>query len=269
MSASVEPQTEPIEEEPLDSSTSDTIRIVYGKSSSSGMTGSECALGKGAVTDLATLRTAHEAGLARAERREVVVVHVALALGHVDRVETLPLGEHAERQHGEHLGLAASEEAVAVRARQVAGDAVDLADVGEASAVGALALVEDHGAHRLLLELLEERLDVLAVGLELLLGERREDLVLDGGDSVHAGVLVRVVECIAHLVLAGAEDAIAKSIVDGVQRNVHRRHVALGDEALLRVAELADRLHGELERGEHVLLADLVGAGLDHVDGVA
>ena len=40
MSASVEPQTEPMELEPLDSSTSDTMRIVYGNSSSAGMTGS-------------------------------------------------------------------------------------------------------------------------------------------------------------------------------------------------------------------------------------
>ena len=95
MSASVEPQTEPMEDEPLDSSTSDTMRIVYGKSSSSGMTGSECTLSQGAVADVAALGAAHEAGLARAERREVVVVDVALALGHVDRVEALPLGQHA------------------------------------------------------------------------------------------------------------------------------------------------------------------------------
>ena len=40
MSASVEPQTEPMELEPLDSRTSETMRIVYGKSSSAGMTGS-------------------------------------------------------------------------------------------------------------------------------------------------------------------------------------------------------------------------------------
>ena len=33
--ASVEPQTEPIDDEPFDSSVSDTMRIVYGKSSTS------------------------------------------------------------------------------------------------------------------------------------------------------------------------------------------------------------------------------------------
>ena len=40
MSASVEPQTEPIDEEPFDSSVSETMRIVYGKSSSDGIIGS-------------------------------------------------------------------------------------------------------------------------------------------------------------------------------------------------------------------------------------
>ena len=40
MSASVEPQTEPCEVEPLDEMTSDTSRSVYGNSSTLGMTGS-------------------------------------------------------------------------------------------------------------------------------------------------------------------------------------------------------------------------------------
>ena len=40
ISASVEPQTEPIDEEPFDSSVSETIRIVYGKSSAGGITAS-------------------------------------------------------------------------------------------------------------------------------------------------------------------------------------------------------------------------------------
>ena len=40
ISASVDPQTEPIDDEPFDSSVSETIRIVYGKSSSDGIIGS-------------------------------------------------------------------------------------------------------------------------------------------------------------------------------------------------------------------------------------
>ena len=121
MSASVEPQTEPIELEPLDSSTSDTMRIVYGNVVLGRDDRQQGALGERTVADVATLRAAHEAGLAGGERREVVVVHVALALGHVDRVDALPLGEHAQRQDREHLRLTAGEQARAVAARQVAG----------------------------------------------------------------------------------------------------------------------------------------------------
>ena len=40
ISASVEPQTEPIDDEPFDSSVSETRRIVYGNSSVAGITGS-------------------------------------------------------------------------------------------------------------------------------------------------------------------------------------------------------------------------------------
>src|SRR5262245_66544916 len=40
ISESVEPQTEPIDDEPFDSSVSETMRIVYGNSSSDGIIGS-------------------------------------------------------------------------------------------------------------------------------------------------------------------------------------------------------------------------------------
>ena len=53
ISASVEPQTEPIDDEPFDSSVSETMRIVYGKSSASGIVGLERALRERAVADVA------------------------------------------------------------------------------------------------------------------------------------------------------------------------------------------------------------------------
>ena len=77
ISASVEPQTEPIDDEPFDSSVSETTRIVYGKSSAVGITGSSARCGERAVADVAALRAAHEARLPDREGREVVVVHVA------------------------------------------------------------------------------------------------------------------------------------------------------------------------------------------------
>ena len=55
-------------------------------------------LGERAVTDLAALRRTDPAGLAGGERREVVVVHVALAVVERDRVEHLLHARHAERR---------------------------------------------------------------------------------------------------------------------------------------------------------------------------
>ena len=68
-------------------------------------------LSERSVTDVAALGAAHEAGLAGRERREVVVVDVALALSSVERVDALPLARHAERGDREDLRLAAGEEA--------------------------------------------------------------------------------------------------------------------------------------------------------------
>ena len=61
ISASVEPQTEPIDDEPFDSSVSETIRIVYGKSAASGMHRLERPLGERAVADVAAPRAGHAA----------------------------------------------------------------------------------------------------------------------------------------------------------------------------------------------------------------
>ncbi len=122
----------------------------------------QSALGEVAVADLAALGAAHAAGLAGAERREVVVVHVALALGGLDGIETLALVEHAERTDGEHLGLAALEEAGAVNERQVVGLDHEGTDLVGGTAVDALTGLDDHGAHGVLLEALELHGDLAA-----------------------------------------------------------------------------------------------------------
>src|SRR5215218_8370484 len=87
ISESVEPHTEAIDDEPLDSRMSDTTRIVYGKSSCDGIIG----IGERAVADVTALRAAHEAGLAHRERREVVVVEVPLLGLEPQRVHAHPL----------------------------------------------------------------------------------------------------------------------------------------------------------------------------------
>ena len=112
------------------------------------------------MADLAALRSAHTARFTGAVRREVVLVHIALALGRVDGVKTLPLVEHAERGDGKRLGLTALEQAGAVDARQIAGHDVQGADLVGTAAVGALAGLDDHGAHGLLLKGLQGGGDV-------------------------------------------------------------------------------------------------------------
>ena len=130
------------------------------------------ALGEQAVADLAALRAAHEAGLAGGERREVVVVHVALARRRVDAVDHLVHALHAERGDVEDLGLAALEQAAAVRGGHDADLGGQRADVADAAAVDAHALFDDALADDLLGERADGRLELLlGVGH---VGEARE-----------------------------------------------------------------------------------------------
>src|SRR3954452_13645860 len=123
INASVEPQTEAIDEEPFDSRMSDTTRIVYGKSSTDGTTGTsarsasapwpmsrrfgpprrpaspEGPRGGRAVAEVAALRPAEPARLPDREGREVVVVEVELLGLQAEGVEPHLLARGAERNH--------------------------------------------------------------------------------------------------------------------------------------------------------------------------
>ena len=125
-----------------------------------------------------------------------------------------------------------------MHAGQVARHDVQRADVLGTTAVGALARLDDHRAHGLLLELLELGGDVALPCGALLIGEL---LLLDAGLELfhlaHARKLVGIAQRGGHL--------------------GHERRDALGDGLL------AER-HG----GQHVLFGDLVGAGLHHGDVV-
>ena len=76
--ASVEPQVDAIEVEPLPATTSETRRMTYGNSSWRREDRQERPGGEVAVPDVAAGRAAHRLVLARAVGREVVVVEVAL-----------------------------------------------------------------------------------------------------------------------------------------------------------------------------------------------
>ena len=234
--------------------------------------GQKRALGEVAVADLAALGAAHAARLAGAVRREVVVVDVALAVDGLDGVEALPLVEHAEGADGEHLRLTALEEAGAVNERQVVGLDHERSDLVGTAAVDALAGLDHHAAHGVLLEGLELDGNLAApLGL-LLVGELGGDGGLEGVDLAHARELVGILERGAHLVVVG-EDAVVHG-GDGLVIDVLALldgSVDLGDlgeEGLLLLAEGGDGLLAERHGGEHVLLADLLGARLEHRDEV-
>ena len=171
ISASVEPHTEPIDDEPFDSSVSETIRIVYGKSAASRDHGLERPLGERAVADVAAARAGHAARLADRERREVVVVDVAAILLEREVVDPLPLLGGAEGEERHDLRLAAGEERRAVRARADADLAGDRADLRLGAAVRAPLLDRDLLADEVLVDRLGRLLDVV-------LRERVADAVL-------------------------------------------------------------------------------------------
>ena len=116
------------------------------------MTGDQRPLGQGTVADLAPAGTAHEAGLAHAERRELVVVHEALGFLDVEPVDALLVASGAQGEQSQHLGLAPGEEARAMGARSDAHVAVDRPDLVDAATVGPLLVDGDGTADALLLD---------------------------------------------------------------------------------------------------------------------
>ena len=117
--------------------------------------GLDAALGEVAVADLAPLRRAHHAGLADAERREVVVQHERLFALAGQAVDDLRIAPGAERRDHQRLRLAAGEERRAVGSRQHAGADRDRTDGFGVAAVDARMPLEDALAHQPILEIEE------------------------------------------------------------------------------------------------------------------
>ena len=237
------------------------------------------------MPDLTTAGAAEEPRLADGERREVVV-EVEPLVGLVEQlVHALHVAPGAERHLREDLRLAAREERRAVDAREVVDLRPDLADLVEGAAVDAAAFAEDHLAHDFALDGRERVFDVAFRGLALE-ADRFERVVHDAalhfGDDFVADVLEPAVEALLVVGLAevrgdplgrDAPDLIDELVVGDFEVVLHRldgafRGLDLLTEFDLAAAELLDRLVGEVERGEHVVLAHLLHLALDHHDGV-
>jgi hypothetical protein len=256
--ASVEPQTEPIDEEPFDSSVSETIRIV-----------SERALRERAVADVTPLRAAHEARLPDREGREVVVVHEAAVGLEREVVDPLPLLRRAERREREHLRLAALEQAGAVRARAGGDLAVDRADLVGGSAVGPALLDRDLLAHEVLVDRLGGLLDValrervlhsrgLAVRRRRPHRERQLDSV---DDPVEQQVPLRRLQLLRVVLGVGERPQVALELLphralDGGEALLLEQHREARLHLHLALDVLVARLHRQLGRelGEDLVL---------------
>ena len=103
-------------------------------------------------------------------------MHVAFGLVGPQRVKRLLLTGSAQRGNGQHLRLAAGEEARAVRTGQHADLGPDGPEGGGVATVGANALVEDAPPHRVF-KLLFEDLGHVRWGDGLVLGKALDDLL--------------------------------------------------------------------------------------------
>ena len=230
------------------------------------------ALGERAVADVAALRAAHEAGLAHRERREVVVVEVALGRLEPEVVQPHLLAGRAEGDDGEGLRLAAREQRGAVRAREQPDLGRDRPDLGLRAAVRALLVDGDPLADHVLLELVERELRARAVlGVRLgggVAGVVLEHVRLDRLRRVLAGELVLHARRLVELRAVRLLDLRVEVLVDLRGRDLELLLRRLGRELVLRRAELLDRVVRDVERVEHLRFGDLVRARLDHQDGL-
>ena len=170
-------QTEPIEVEPLElqrlADLADGVRELLARRQHR----QQRPLGERAVADLAALRRAHAAGLTGRVRREVVVVHVALAVVRVERVDHLLHAQHGQRGDAQDLGLATLEQRRTVDPREHVDLGGERADVGEPTTVDTHLVADDPLADQRLGQRPERGADLLLAALELsgdaLFGQRR------------------------------------------------------------------------------------------------
>ena len=184
------------------------------------------------MADLAPAGAAHEAGLAHAEGRELVVMHEALGFVDVEAVDALLVPGGAQGEQGEHLGLAPREQAGAVGARRHLDVAVDVPDLVHTAAVGALLVDGDDPAHRLFLHGVEGlgQLGRLARGVFRAFGRRpsRQHLLLERGHGVRALVLVEHVARLLDLAAETGLDLVHEQPVGQLLGEFHLGHAHLG-----------------------------------------
>ncbi len=217
------------------------------------------------MADLAPSGSAQEAGLADREGREVVVQHEPAARLALDEVEPLGVLRGAQRHRDQRLGLAAREQGRAVGPRQHADLAGEVADLVEPTAVHARAVVQHLFVKDLVLQVVPEP-SGKCPGVFFLLAEPFQHL----GFQIGGGAIARELVLDAH----GAGELVlpARDLLAHAGNLLADRHLAFGladllDELQLPGDETLDLIVTAEDTLEHFVLADLVGARLDHHDG--
>ena len=168
----------------------------------------------------------------------------------------------AEGADGQHLRLAAGEHAGTVDAGQQANLGGQRADLIDAAAVHALAVLKQPGTNDLLLQLVADEVEVGGGQVGVL-----------GGNSIHDGQQGGVADILV-VGVHGSLDFVQMLGIDIGQQGMIQLHRG---KALLRLADLGD---DTVDEGEHLLdflmtgadglhhglLVDLVGTGLNHDD---
>ena len=227
------------------------------------------------MADLTAAGAAHRLRLAGGVGREVVVVQVGLLGGRVEVVELLGIARRAEGGAGEHLGEAPLEQARAMHPLgQHANGRLDWTNLIEAAAIDALALLEDLLAHQFLGEALEAVAQHLAVAahhqLDGVVVFESGDLLAHGGlDGIELAIALGLglAELLEHL----TDRFGAFLLQEGGQGWIF--HLGFGNHLLdtqiaqqleLGLDQFAHGFVAEVDRLDHVLLGQLVGACLHH-----
>ena len=201
-------------------------------------------------------------GLAHRVAGEVVVVHVALLGLFPDGVQLLAGGQGVQGADGQDLGLAAGEQAGAVDPGQHAHFGAEGTDLVLLAAVHAVAF-QQPGLDDLLLELVGDLLQILVhVGVifQILL----VPLFNHGVPALLADVLIIGVHSGLGLVHEVGHDVIEQLLIEGGVGIVELGLADLGDHLVDELDLLLVLLVGLLNGLEHLVVGDLVGAGLDH-----
>ena len=193
-------------------------------------------------------------------------MHISLAhFVLVQAVDSLLLGQRRQGTHIADLGLAAGEHSGAMYPGNDVHFGCQRTDLGNLTAIGTLMILQNHLAHGLLLILID-RLSQQSEPL-LLLSEGLLQLRRQVPDVLLSGLLVIREDCHFHLLRRhNLPDLLEHFLRDGAAGVgmlglAHLSHdfVDKGDDGLVDLMGLVDGLN-------HLLLRNLVGAGLDHDD---